>query len=454
MSTIPTLNRSTFLAVFFAVLIVLSMIAVGAPFAGASTDRTDERLTSMTLQTSELVGQDRADAALRSGGTFWQGQRLGVEIPTEISDVRLFQVRSYDVANDRVGTLVREFRVDENRQAYIRTGNLRDDYVIVPAGERDTVLRFDESGAATELVNAADAEPFEVAVQRLDVEWGQDRITTRDSQVEIHVESNRARYNLRVEAEGLRYRDLENVFRSTKSHRNANDPFADRTPFAEGHKTYDAFARDHAIVVRGGGDHTLLADFRDISPGTYTFEFEVTDTGVTTASPLGDDDQVDPDPEPARFDVSELDPVAATLEPGDEFTVTATVTNSGEQEGTQTVELRIDGDAVAEQELTLDADQASDVSLTATAPDEEALYTHGIYTEDSFQEGSLTVRAPDVDDPETPTPTPTPTPEPDTPDPTPEPEPEPEDQTGFGAAVVLAALLAAALVAARQPYRE
>lgn len=411
------------LAVVFAAVIAVSMVAMGATLAGAypsqddrtaNDDRTIDHRAAIVASTPspELVGRNRADAAFSSGGMFWQGQRLGLEIPADVADADRYVLREYETGADRTGSFVREFSLDENDQHFLRTGTLDGTYAITPTGERGTVVQFDRSGVATGTLDAADARPVEINVQQFSAEWTQDRITTGDSEVEIDVLSNRARYNLKVSAEGLDFEDLENMFRSTQSHRNANDPFDDRNPFAEGHDTYDAYADEDAIVLRGYGDGSLLADFREIDPGTYTVEFEVTDTGVRTATVPGEDEAVEDDPDPAFFEVENLDPITTTVEPGTELTVSATVTNTGEQAGDQTVEFRIDGDRLASQQLTLDPNDSQNVSLVATAPEAEGTYTYGVYTDDAFAEGTVTVEAPEApieddgpeadDDPEAP----------------------------------------------------
>ena len=426
-----------------AAIILLSVVAVPMGISGLPMDDSDGVDTHTSVAgpvtqaqtTSAAVGRSAADAPFRSGALAFQGQTLALEIPESVSAADSFELRRYDPSDRRVGGFVREFSLDADDRHQLATARLRGDYVVTPVDDRSQVIRFDDDGVATDVVAAGDARPVEVTEQSLRVEWGQERITTNDDDVDLDIRSNRARYNLNVSADGLDYEDLENLLREGGAADNP-DPYADRQPFAVDGTVHDAHADEDVLVVRGFGDGSLTADFTGIDPGTYRFTFEVTDTGVTSGAPVGDADDDPPatDPDPAFFNLTDLDPASATVEPGESVTVSVTVTNIGGETGTQTVSLHVGDESVADEELTLDRDASERVSLTADAPDEPGTYAHSVRTANATLSGSLVVEAP-----ETPTPTPEETPTPD--------EPTDDDAPGFGAVVALVALAAAALVA-------
>ena len=467
----PSTNAAL-LAVLVAALLFLSAVAI--PLAGATPAATPATEPDVSPTGSDASGvgalgdvehaaqvaspaveRGGVDAALRSGGLYFAGQRLGLAVPDAVTDADAVELRRYDRGDDRAGTFVREYDLGTERSLTLSTDRLRGEYVLVPAGDRSQVLRFGTDGVATGLVAAGDARPVEVTEQSLRVEWGQDRITTGDDDVDLEIRSNRARYNLNVSADGLDYDDLESLFRTGGAASNP-DPYTDRQPFAVGGVVHDAHAAEDVLVIRGLRDGSLSADFTTIDPGTYRFAFEVTDTGVTSGAPVGDDDEGPPavEPDPAFFALTDLDPETATVAPGESLVVSVTVRNLGGVAGTQVVSLRVDGDPVADREVTLDRDATERVSLTLDAPDDPGTYAHSVHTANASIAGSVVVEAPATPTPEpdtpTETPTETPTPEPDTPAETPASD---DDAPGFGvvaALVALAALLGTASIAARR----
>lgn len=106
---------------------------------------------------------------------------------------------------------------------------------------------------------------------------------------------------------------------------------------------------------------------------------------------IGGDDS-DPDSDGAYFEVSDLDPTDATVEPGETIDVSATVANTGGEEGEQDVEVRVDGDALDTESLTLESDGEETVSFAVATDDlETGEYTHGVHSADDGQTGTLTV---------------------------------------------------------------
>lgn len=121
----------------------------------------------------------------------------------------------------------------------------------------------------------------------------------------------------------------------------------------------------------------------DLEAGEYTHSIAAGDAtveGTLTLEAL----------DPASFEVSELDPVDASVNLGTTLTVSATVTNTGEQSGEKTVELRLGGSAVASQQLQLDAGASEAVSFEVDTTELEAgEFTHTVATPDSEVSGSL-----------------------------------------------------------------
>ncbi len=387
------------------ILLVLSTVAFTLPVAGTGTSNHGETTTfqTSTLQSSvtpspALVTQERADTALTSGGTLWQGQHAGLEIPNETVDADVFELRRYDTANDRAGSFVREFSLDDADQYLLRTDSLDGHYVITPTGDRGSIVVFNENGVATGV--DSDTQPFEVAEQTLRVGWEQDRITTSDTDVGLELESNRASYNVNVSASGLEYEDLEAMFRSTSDHQATNDPRGDRTPFATGHSGYDAFADDDVIVLRGLSDGELRANFSAVEPGDYSFVLEVTDTGVRSTTASSGDETADGPDNPAFFALTALEPESATLEPGASFEVSVTVSNSGGETGTQVIEFELDETVIGSETVTLEGGEQTSVSANTNVPDEAGAYTYSASSDDDELEGTLTVEVNQTDEDE------------------------------------------------------
>ncbi|MFW6435809.1 MAG: DUF7282 domain-containing protein, partial [Halovenus sp.] len=140
----------------------------------------------------------------------------------------------------------------------------------------------------------------------------------------------------------------------------------------------------------------------------------------------------------ANFDVSNLNPVATTVEPGEEITVTADVTNTGDSSANTTAEFRLDGETLDSQDVELEPDGSEEVSFTVDAPDEEGEYEHSIWTENDDAVGQLTVETADDDNA--------------TDDNATDDDDEDADDggAGFGVAAALIALLGAALLAYRR----
>jgi len=171
------------------------------------------------------------------------------------------------------------------------------------------------------------------------------------------------------------------------------------------------------VTVRGDAAGTSDLGLSVNALGTEAGEsYDVTGTAsasITVETP--------PEPDPANFEVSDLDaPQTATQ--GDEIDVSAEISNDGGQQATQTVEFRLgstdDGaldsdNAIVSQEVTLDADESQTVQFSDlnTSGLDAGGYTHGVFTDDDSETATIAIEAP---------------PDPDPPEQDPDPEPDPE----------------------------
>jgi cytochrome c oxidase assembly protein Cox11 len=163
------------------------------------------------------------------------------------------------------------------------------------------------------------------------------------------------------------------------------------------------------------GDEALTSQEVDLDPGeTETVTFSDLDTsgldgeyahgvfsenGNATATIEVDDDE--PAPEPASFDVSNLDAPASVTQ-GDTIDVSAEVTNTGEETDTKTVEFRVDlnqdgtlsdEEALTSQEIELEPGETETVTFSDldTSPLAAGTYTHGVFTDDDSETAEITV---------------------------------------------------------------
>ncbi|WP_340099754.1 CARDB domain-containing protein [Salinibaculum salinum] len=96
---------------------------------------------------------------------------------------------------------------------------------------------------------------------------------------------------------------------------------------------------------------------------------------------------------PAEFRVTDLTPTDRTVTAGNTYDIAATVRNDGDQEATQQVQYRIDGDTVDRQAVTLASGGQTTVEFTDIETESRGAgtYTHGAYTNNDSQSGTLTV---------------------------------------------------------------
>ncbi|MCU4926956.1 malectin domain-containing carbohydrate-binding protein [Halobacteria archaeon AArc-dxtr1] len=111
----------------------------------------------------------------------------------------------------------------------------------------------------------------------------------------------------------------------------------------------------------------------------------------------GDDDPENgngEDPEPAFFEIVDLEPGDETVNVGADVTITATIENTGEEEVSQSVEIVFDGESEVDQELTLGEGEDDSVSLDVDTDDLEGDYEYEVTTDDDEDSATLTVEIP------------------------------------------------------------
>ncbi|RQG88881.1 PGF-CTERM sorting domain-containing protein [Natrarchaeobius halalkaliphilus] len=308
-------------AVFLAAIMVLSVVAMSAAFAGAATATDDD---------------------LSSGSTYWQGQELNITETDGVDDGADLQIREYDGDND-IGSLVNEFSLDGDGHAVVETDGLdAGDYVITNASDRSEAIEFDDGEASV----ASDAESayFEITTQDLDAEFDDEIVNDGDDSVtDLEIDSNRGTYSVIVNADGdLDDEELFNIFVEDGQDIYDNirdDPSTDNTSVDEDleptesgpdHRFGDFSAAlfddteddyEEQIVLLDINDLEEEVDFADIDTGEYDLTFDVVDsTAEDTATIEVVEEDVD-----AAFDQS-----VYTQSAGDvvEFTVELDDTDS------------------------------------------------------------------------------------------------------------------------------
>lgn len=384
-------------------ILLLSLVAPGASAApetgatpgaspAAGTDDVNAAETNALSSPAAMPVLEDADRELESGSTYWQGQNISaLNTTAEIGDDRV-ALRAYDTETERLGSLVREVPLDEEGVVSIDTTDLEGTFVLVPADRRDRVLVATD-GELTETVDPAAADPFEVLDQTLAVRWNAGGSGTVETDPELRIESNRARYNVNVSSPDLTFEQLETAFMGDRIARDRNAPFDDRTPTGTAGATYEAHEAAGVIVLRGFRDGDLRTDFGDLDalPGTLTVE--VTDTGVSdTTDPFVDG--VGPHP----FEVVAVDAPDA-VGPGESVTVSATIRNRWSATERREVGVALGDDAGTSLEVPVEGDGTTNVSATLVAPSEPGTVEYVVTTDDDAATGTLTIEG-DADAPD------------------------------------------------------
>ncbi|MFC6952762.1 BGTF surface domain-containing protein [Halorubellus litoreus] len=217
------------------------------------------------------------------------------------------------------------------------------------------------------------------------------------------------------------------------------------------------FLRTATATVQEDGTWSTTLDVADIPTGT-NFTVSVKDgsqTKDTVNARIGG---------AANIQLASLD-APETAAPGSTITVTATVENTGDSSGETEVAYMFNGTTESTQNVSVDAGSTTQVTFEYTVPSATGDYTHGVMVGDNAavtagitvqDETSTTTEPTDetttepTDEPTTTEPTdePTTSEAPETSEPT--TTEDSSGQPGFGVAVALVALVAAALLATRR----
>lgn len=367
---------------------VLLMLAVslGSGAAGAAIDAE-----SSSVSTHQMVDSKNRliDANLSDGGVYWQGQRIALgnlsaatTNNTNLSDVSSLHLRRYDTGNDELGTLVEEIEIKTGTQS-LDTSNLEGTYVLLPADQRTDALQF-TNGSVNGTATVSAAEPFEVLVQTLSVEWEQSPSGAVGSARQIEIRSNRLRYNVNVSSPELSYSELDTAFMNDRFLRDHNGPFGDRRPFERQYQMYDVYADSDTLVLRGFSNGALRPDFSSLERFPEMARIEVTDTGVTDRAILSSGGATG-----SPFNITRL-AFSKEVNPGAPVTLQPTIKNDWQESASGTITFVV-GEASTTSELTLDSGESEEITTTLPAPTEPGNAGYEVSTEGDSVSGTIIV---------------------------------------------------------------
>ena len=365
-----------------AVVVVVAGLCVGTATASAAVG-PDQPLFSH--ETDD--GAD-ADQHLDSGGFYWQGQSLWLEDPHGEIDTQELLLREYDTTENDVSSVVRTIEFEDN-ETILETADLEGTYVLVPTDSRERAIVIDD-GTVDGTVEVANASSFELREQSLAVQWEPGQAGTTAADRAIDIQSNRARYNIKVSSPSLSFEELEAIFMGDRSLRADNEPFGDRQPFAQRHRMYDVHEDAEVIVLRGFSDGSLSTDFSAVESFPEVFTVEVTDTGISRTTALPSADGAGP------FSITALS-VDEQVEPGDSVEMAVTVENNWQTTETSEVVFELGG-ASSTVEVTLGPGESTTVSSSLTAPSTAQETDYRISTPGDDASGTVTVGDPGADD--------------------------------------------------------
>jgi len=373
-------------AVLISVLLAVASLTAGSAAAGVGSADTAPVYDVDDTETE-------ADATLTDGGVYWQGQQLGLgnvtgELAnaTNQTDIETLHLREYDADDDELGGLVREVELDDGNTT-LSMASLNGTYLLLPADQRDVALTF-RDGRVNGTVPIESATPFEVLIQTLTVEWAPSAPSAVGSDRELEVRSNRLRYNVNVTSPNLNYTQLETAFMDDRFLREQNGPFADRRPFTRGAESYEVYAEEETIVLRGFSDGSLRPDFAGLQRLPEAVMVEATDTGVRDTASLSTGAV-----ETGPFNVTQLR-LPQRVDPGQPVTMSATVVNEWPGSDTQSVTFEF-----ADQRQTVRTELAggasTEITTTFTAPEEPGDKRYAVGAGGESATGTLTVVAPE-----------------------------------------------------------
>jgi len=269
-------------ALFLAVIMVVSVVAMSAAFAGAGA------ATQPAQEDAENLDDD----------AWWQGQSVNVthsDIDGTTDTVQLRSVSDTEDGDVESSSLAKELSVKESGGTYyidLDTDDLEGDYALRVGGE---------------FINDGDDDiVFEVAVQDLDAEWDETSVSTGDDDVELELDSVRANYNVSITADDLDYDQLKELFAETDDAVAIEDDDDGSLPIdkffdRDDNDDFDDLKDDDILTLDMSDvdDQTLIGNFTNleeeegVDAGEYEFEVFVTDTTAEdTASITVEDEDV------------------------------------------------------------------------------------------------------------------------------------------------------------------
>ncbi|TKX36472.1 PGF-CTERM sorting domain-containing protein [Halorubrum sp. CGM5_25_10-8B] len=259
-------------AVFFAAVMVISMVAVGFAAAPAAASNHEGYSPANPYQGQDVTfTNDTLDSAneyeLRRVTDTSSGAVSDSEFETELS------------VNDSTNTIT------------IDTGSLdAGDYFVDDVGGTDLPSQPDNE------------DTFEVRVQSLSTEFVDDSVDNAGgTEVDLDLDSNRAGFNVTVTSDDFAYDDeeLAQIFENYNT------------------ETSDA---DEEFTLTGVSESEIATNFSDIDAGDYQFEFNVTDTEASDAATITVNDVGDGE--------LDIDPSSITEQQGDIVPITVSATEA------------------------------------------------------------------------------------------------------------------------------
>ena len=372
-------------------VLVVALLVVGSVTAGTAAAAAGDSTTA--VYDVDDVESDIPDATLTDGGVYWQGQQLGLgnvsgdlANTTNRTDVETLHLRAYDSDDNELGRLVREIDLVEGNET-LQTTDLNGTYLLLPADQRDVAITF-QDGRVNGTVPTESAPAFEVLVQTLTVEWAPSPPSAVGSDRELQVRSNRLRYNVNVSSPDLNYTQLESAFMDDRFLRSQNGPFDNRRPFTRGAESYEVYADDDTVVLRGFADGSLRPDLAGLPRLPEAVMVEVTDTGVRDTASLSTGAV-----ETGPFNVTQLR-LPERVDPGQSVTMSATIANEWPGADTQTVTFEFAGRQQTVR-TQLAGGAATEITATFTAPESPGDKPYAVGAGGESATGTLTVVAPE-----------------------------------------------------------
>ncbi|AXR77570.1 BGTF surface domain-containing protein [Natrarchaeobaculum sulfurireducens] len=322
MTSEPTI-REKGRAVFLAAIMVLSVVAMSAAFAGSAAADT-QPYDDDDLQ---YVNVDNESVSV-----VFQGQDVYVvgDLIDEDNDYQLRSVDSFDSGQVDSSSFEEELDVEDHTidgesvsAVEIETGDLDAGDFFIRGGDLES--------------SPAEEDTFEVTIQDLDVAFDDDEVTDDgpDATTDLDIDSDRGTYSLNVSAQGdldeeellsilINNETLEEIHLDDDVRDNvtfgaddnpivdddivgaiadadedgvfgvdSNDDLDDVLDALEAENQFLAFAfaededdADEQVVLVGINDREEEVDFTDIDDGDYTFDFEVTDTEAAVSQDI------------------------------------------------------------------------------------------------------------------------------------------------------------------------